>query len=232
MSGTRILIVDDDAEFRAFVRRVLTSERYAVAEAGTGEAALEALRRARHDIVLLDLKLPSMGGLETCRAIQAISDAAVIIVSAHALETDKIDSLDAGAVDFIAKPFGIGEFLARVRAALRRVPLAEDTREFLRAGDFAIDFAGRRVSIAGRDVRLTRREYDLLQCLVSNPNTPIAYRRLLHAVWGPEHSGNVAYLRTFINQLRKKIEPEPNRPQYIITYRHTGYLFKLPDLEH
>jgi len=211
------------------MRKMLVGQGYMVNDARSGEEALEVLRRGRHDLVLLDLAMPGMGGLEACRAIRAGWDLAIVILSVRDMEKDKINALDAGADDYVTKPFSMQELLARIRAGLRRSPLApEAAPQVLQTGGLEINFAARRV-IAGRhEVRLTRKEFDLLQYLATNPNTPIAHRRLLQAVWGPDYGNEVVYLRVFINQLRKKIEPEPAKPRYILTEPCIGYQFHLP----
>jgi len=229
VSGAKILVVDDDLQIRRVMRKMLVGQGYMVNDARSGEEALEVLRRGRHDLVLLDLAMPGMGGLEACRAIRAGWDLAIVILSVRDMEKDKINALDAGADDYVTKPFSMQELLARIRAGLRRSPLApEAAPQVLQTGGLEINFAARRV-IAGRhEVRLTRKEFDLLQYLATNPNTPIAHRRLLQAVWGPDYGNEVVYLRVFINQLRKKIEPEPAKPRYILTEPCIGYQFHLP----
>ena len=228
MSAAKLLVVDDDPQFRRFMRSVLTAERYAVSESASGEEALEELQRGSSDAVLLDLALPGMNGIETCRAIRSFSDVALILLSGHRSESEKIAALDAGADDYITKPFSTQEFLARVRAVLRRAPLRESPRRLVRSGDLEIDFAARRVTVAGKAVHLTRKEFALLDHLAATPNVPIAHRRLLEAVWGPESTDKVFYLRTFVNQLRKKIESEPTNPRIILTEPRFGYRFNLP----
>ncbi|HLY17564.1 MAG TPA: response regulator transcription factor [Bryobacteraceae bacterium] len=229
MSGAKILVVDDDLQIRRVMRKMLTSQGYAVNDARSGEEALEVLRRGRHDLVLLDLAMPGMGGLEACRAIRAGWDLAIIILSVRGMEKDKISALDAGADDYVTKPFSMQELLARIRAGLRRSPLApEAAPQVMQIGELEINFAARRVISSGHEVRLTRKEFDLLQYLAASPNTPIPHRRLLQAVWGPDYGNEVVYLRVFINQLRKKIEPEPAKPRYILTEPCVGYQFHTP----
>lgn len=229
MSGAKILVVDDDLQIRRVMRKMLTAQGYVVNDAGTGEEALEVLRRGRHDLVVLDMAMPGMGGLEACRAIRAGWDIAIIILSVRNLEKDKISALDAGADDYVTKPFSMQELLARIRAGLRRSPLApEAAPQALHFEGLEINFGARRVVAGGLEVRLTRKEFDLLQYLATNANTPIAHRRLLQAVWGPDYGNEVVYLRVFINQLRKKIEPEPASPRYILTEPCVGYQFRIP----
>ena len=218
MSGSKILVVDDDLQIRRVMRKMLVAQGYAVSDARSGEEALEMLRRGRHDLVLLDLAMPGMGGLEACRAIRAGWDLAIVILSVRDMEKDKIGALDAGADDYVTKPFSMQELLARIRAGLRRSPLApEAAPQVLRTDGLEINFAARRVIVGGHEVRLTRKEFDLLQYLAASPNTPIPHRRLLQAVWGPDYGNEVVYLRVFINQLRKKIEPDPANARLLVT---------------
>jgi two-component system KDP operon response regulator KdpE len=229
VSGAKILVVDDDLQIRRVMRKMLVAQGYAVSDARSGEEALEMLRRGRHDLVLLDLAMPGMGGLEACRAIRAGWDLAIVILSVRDMEKDKIGALDAGADDYVTKPFSMQELLARIRAGLRRSPLApEAAPQVLHTDGLEINFAARRVIVGGHEIRLTRKEFDLLQYLAASPNTPIPHRRLLQVVWGPDYGNEVVYLRVFINQLRKKIEPEPAKPRYILTEPCIGYQFHMP----
>jgi two-component system KDP operon response regulator KdpE len=229
MTNAKILIVDDDPQIRRVMRTTLSAQGYIVSDARSGEEALERLRAERHDIVLLDLNMPGMGGLAACRVIRADRDLAIIVLSVRNNEKDKVEALDAGADDFVTKPFGVQELLARIRAALRRMPLASDySPQALSFEGVEINLAARRVTVHGKEVRLTPKEFDLLHYLVANPGVPIPHGRLLQAVWGPDYGDEVEYLRVFINQLRKKIEPEPGRPRYIITEPWVGYSFRIP----
>jgi two-component system, OmpR family, KDP operon response regulator KdpE len=229
MSGAKILVVDDDLQMRRVLRKMLTSQGYAVNDARSGEEALETLHRDRHDLVVLDLAMAGMGGLEACRAIRAGWDVSIIVLSVRSLEKDKIGALDAGADDYVTKPFSMQELLARIRAGLRRSPLApEAAPQALHLQGLEINFPARRVIVGDTEVRLTRKEFDLLQYLATNPNIPIPHKRLLQAVWGPDYGNEVVYLRVFINQLRKKIEPEPSEPRYILTEPCVGYQFHIP----
>jgi two-component system, OmpR family, KDP operon response regulator KdpE len=231
VSGAKILVVDDDLQIRRVMRKMLVAQGYAVNDARSGEEALDLLRRNRHDLVLLDLAMPGMGGLEACRVIRAGWDLAIIILSVRDMEKDKIGALDAGADDYVTKPFSMQELLARIRAGLRRSPLApEAAPPLLETGGLQIHFAARRVIVRGQEVRLTPTEFDLLQYLATNANTPIPHRRLLQAVWGPDYGNEVVYLRVFVNQLRKKIELEPAKPRYILTEPCVGYQFHTPPL--
>ena len=229
MSAGRVLVVDDEPQIRRVLRATLSAQGYEVQEARTGEDALVAFRESRFDLVLLDLNMPGMGGLETCRQIRETSEVAVIMLTVHDTEKDKVAALDAGADDYVTKPFSTPELLARVRAALRRVPAsAEGGPESIHLDGIEINFSTRRVIVEGREIRLTPKQFDVLHFLASNPNVPIPHGRLLQAVWGPDYGNQVEYLRVFVNQLRKKIEPDPSHPRYLITEPWVGYRFELP----
>jgi two-component system KDP operon response regulator KdpE len=229
MSVGRVLVVDDEPQIRRVLRASLTSSGYEVFDARTGEAAIDFLHENRADLVLLDSNMPGMGGLEACREIRATSGIAIIMLTVRDAEQDKIAALDAGADDYVAKPFSMPELLARIRAALRRVPATpEGGPASVRLDDLEINLSTRRVIANGREVRLTPKEFDLLHYLVTNPNVPIPHTRLLQAVWGPDYGGQVEYLRVFVNQLRKKIEPDPSHPRYLLTEPWVGYRFALP----
>ncbi len=229
MSSGRILVVDDEPQIRRVLRATLTGHGYEFSEARSGEEALEAIRASRFDLILLDVNMQGIGGLETCREIRAGSEVAIIMLTVRDSEQDKVAALDAGADDYITKPFSTPELLARIRAALRRMPSsAEGGPQSVNLGDIEINLATRRVVTAGREVRLTPKEFGLLQYLLANPNVPIPHARLLQAVWGPDYGDQVEYLRVFMNQLRKKIEPNPAQPKYLLTEPWVGYRFALP----
>src|SRR5580692_9088432 len=227
MSSGKILIVDDEPQIRRVLRTTLTSQGYTVAEARTGDEALDQVRTDRPDLILLDVNLPGISGLDTCREIRASSDIPIIMLTVRGSERDKVQALDAGADDYVVKPFGAEELTARIRAALRRSTPSESVPSFA-SSDLTIDFNKRLVTLKGEPVRLTPKEFDLLRYLVSNPGRPIAHRRLLQAVWGPDYGDETEYLRVFINQLRKKIEPDPHHPRYIHTEPWVGYRFDPP----
>jgi two-component system KDP operon response regulator KdpE len=209
------------------MRATLVSHGYEVLEARDGQAALEEIGREAPNLVLLDMNMPGMGGLETCRALRATSDVPVIILTVRESEKDKVAALDAGADDYVTKPFGIEELLARIRAALRRSAASPDAGpRSLSCPGLEIDFETRRVSAQGRDVRLTPKEFDLLRHLVAHAGKPVTHRELLQAVWGPDYGDEPEYLRVFVNQVRKKIEPNPARPQYVLTEPWVGYRFE------
>jgi two-component system KDP operon response regulator KdpE len=229
VNAGRILVVDDEPQIRRVLRATLTSKGYEVVDARTGEEALEALRDSRFNLVLLDINMPGIGGLETCREIRASSEVSIIMLTVHDAENDKVAALDAGADDYVTKPFSTPELLARIRAALRRQPNAgEGAPESIVIEEVEIKLATRRVVVQGRESRLTPKEFDLLQYLLANPNAAIPHTRLLQAVWGPDYGDQVEYLRVFVNQLRKKIEPDPAHPKFLLTEPWVGYRFAIP----
>ena len=225
MSVGRVLVVDDEPQIRRVLRSTLTARGYEVHDARTGEDALDAIREVRFDLVLLDMNMPGMSGLAACRQIRSGSEVAIIMVTVSDSEEDKVAALDAGADDYITKPFGTPELLARIRAALRRLPTSPERDGPLQIGDLQINLMLRRVVAKDCEIRLTPKEFDLLHYLVVNPNIPIPHARLLQAVWGPDYGDQVQYLRVFVNQLRKKIEPDPSHPRYILTEPWVGYKF-------
>ena len=223
MSAARILVVDDDPQIRRVMRVTLTGQGYEVDDAKNGEAALEKLRGERFDLVLLDMNMPGMGGLETCRAIRAQSEMAIVMLTVRDSEADKVEALDAGADDYITKPYNAPELLARIRAALRRTPWTHGPSGRLALGSVNVDFDTREVTNAGRRVRLTPKEFELLRYLTAHPNKVLSHRELLQAVWGPDYGDQVDYLRVFVNQLRKKIEQNPSSPRFLLTEPWVGY---------
>ena len=230
MTNARILVIDDEPQIRRVMRVTLTAQGYVVTDARSGEEALEKMRQDRPDLILLDMNMPGMGGLETCRIIRATSDVAIIMLTVRNSEADKVHALDAGADDYITKPFNTNELLARVRAALRRLPVStESPAHTITLDGIEINLSTRRVIVHGNAVRLTPKEFDVLHYLISNPNVPVPHAKLLQAVWGPDYGGEVEYLRVFVNQLRKKIEPEPAKPRYILTEPWVGYRFQMPE---
>ncbi|MGH9326186.1 MAG: response regulator transcription factor [Terriglobia bacterium] len=233
MSAGRILVVDDEPQIRRVMRATLATGGYEVGDARSGEEALAALRDSAFDLVLLDMNMPGLDGLETCRALRAgrpDSDLAIIMLTVRGAEKDKVKALDAGADDYVTKPFSTPELLARIRAALRRKAAGpESGPQRLTLGDVQIDFQARQAAVSGRVARLTPKEYDLLRFLVGRPNRVISHRELLQAVWGPDYGEEVEYLRVFVNQLRHKIEPHPAKPQYLLTEPWVGYRLRLPE---
>ena len=228
MNAASILVVDDEPQIRRVMRSTLSAHGYVITEAKTGEEALELLRKERPDLVLLDVNMPGMGGIETCREIRRSSDAPIIMLTVRNAERDKVQALDAGADDYVVKPFGIEELLARIRAAMRRAPGGgEQGPRTIRTEDLEIDFDARTATVRGKAVRLTPKEFDLLRFLVVNSNKAVTHRKLLQNVWGPDYGDEVEYLRVFVNALRKKVEPNPSKPKYLLTEPWIGYRFAI-----
>ena len=225
MTSAKILIVDDAQQVRRVLRTTLSAEGYTIFEAGTGEEALESIRASVPDAILLDVNMPGMGGLETCREIRRSLDVPILMLTVRNAERDKVLALDAGADDYVVKPFGMQELLARIRAALRR-RAPQGTENAFVAKDFSVDFETRIVTVRGREVHLTPKEFELLRHLVLNAGKPLTHRRLLQAVWGPDYGDEPEYLRVMVNQLRKKIESDPARPKLILTEPWVGYRFQ------
>jgi two-component system KDP operon response regulator KdpE len=222
----RILIVDDERQITRVLSRGLTTRGYDVHVAADGEAALQTFSDWHPDLIVTDLSMPNMNGLELCRGLRAFSDVPIIILSVKGEERAKVEALDAGADDYVTKPFGIDELLARIRANLRRAPVAQDAvKDVLAAGDFSIQLAERKLTVKDRNVHLTPKEYDLLVYLLRHPGKVLTHHALLGAVWGGDYTGQTEYLRVFIGQLRKKIESDPANPKYILTEPWIGYRF-------
>ncbi|HXW94053.1 MAG TPA: response regulator transcription factor [Terriglobales bacterium] len=229
MNSGNILVVDDEPQIRRVMRTALIKQGYVVNDARSGEEALEKFRDERYDLVILDRNMPGMGGLAACRAIRTNSDVGIIMLTVRKRDEDKIDALDAGADDYVTKPFSMPELLARIRATLRRVPLAQEGPMVVCFDGIEVNLGTRHVSVIGRDVRLTPKQFAVLHYLISNPNVAIPHSKILQAVWGPDYGEEIEYLHVVINQLRKKIEPDPANPQYLLTEPWFGYRFHLPD---
>ena len=225
MSGETILVVDDEPQIRRVMRSTLSAHGYVITEAMTGEDGVESARKTRPDLVLLDMNMPGMGGLEACKEIRRSTDAPIIMLTVRNAERDKVMALDAGADDYVVKPFGIEELLARIRSALRRYAPGDAVAPFV-SKDLTIDFETREVIVRGHTVHLTPKEYDVLKHLVANQGKPLTHRRLLQSVWGPDYGEETENLRVVINQLRKKIEADPAHPKYILTEPWIGYRFQ------
>jgi two-component system KDP operon response regulator KdpE len=224
----KILVVDDEPQLRRVLKMALTAEGCFVVDARSGEESLVKLRQERFDIVLLDFNMPGMSGLEACREIRKTSDIGIIMLTVRNAEPDKIAALDAGADDYMTKPFSTPELLARIRAHLRRVPLSESSGpKVIKFDDIEINTATRHVSVSGQDVRFTPKEFDLLHYFATHPDVTIPHGRLLQAVWGPDYSNEIEYLHVFVNQIRKKIETDPSNPQHLLTELRVGYRFVL-----
>ena len=229
MNNSRILVVDDEPQLRRALRSTLSALGFIVDDAETGEAALEKLREERFDLVLLDINMPGLSGIETCRAVRARSDISILMLTVRDRAEDKIQALDAGADGYVTKPFDVNELLARIRATLRRAPASALVESHILTLDgIEINFRDRRVKVNGRVERLTPTELDLLRYFAEHPNSILPHDKILQAVWGPDYGNEVEYLRVFVNQLRKKIEPDPARPRYILTEPWLGYRFALP----
>jgi two-component system, OmpR family, KDP operon response regulator KdpE len=226
LNHAKILLVDDDPQVRRALRTTLTSAGYVVVEARTGEEALEEVQaEGAVDMVLLDLKMPGIGGLEACRRIRKIFDVPILVISVLRTQEDKVQAFDAGADDYLVKPFGIQELLSRIHALRRRSAGAEATPPFESAG-LKIDFERRRVVVDSDQVHLTPTEFELLRYLVLNEGKPVSHHTLLQSFWGPEHSDEIQRLRVTINQLRRKLEKDPDRLRYIHTEHQFGYRFE------
>jgi len=221
---SRVLVVDDEPQITRVLRTVLSSQGYQVRTAAEGESALSNFTEWRPELVITDLYMPHMDGVELCRRIRAVSNVPIIVLSVRGEERSKVEALDSGADDYVTKPFGIDELLARVRAALRRSGGEADVAAF-EVGDFRVDLATRRVHAGGQEVRLTPKEFDLFVYMARHPNRVITHRTLLEAVWGEGSQEQPEYLRVFMGQLRKKLEPDPSNPKYLVTEPWVGYRF-------
>ncbi|PYV44392.1 MAG: DNA-binding response regulator [Acidobacteria bacterium] len=222
-NGPRILVVDDEQAIRRFLRASLTAHGYSVYDACTGEEALQAAGSIRPDLIILDLGLPGIGGVEVARCLREWTQTPIIVLSVREQEPDKIAVLDAGADDYLTKPFGLGELLARMRAALRRATKQGNGPVFA-AGDLKVDLAQREVLIRNRRVQLTPTEYDLLKALVGHAGRVLTHRQLVREVWGGMSYEDVVHmLRVNVSNLRRKLEPDPTRPRYIVTEPGVGY---------
>ena len=226
----RILVVDDEPQITRVLRTSLSSQGYDIRVANDGETALEILKDWTPDLVITDISMPNMDGLELCRHLRTKSQVPIVVLSVKGEERTKVRALDAGADDYITKPFGMNELLARVRANLRRVHPAETPAGgSVDAGDFHIDLDAHTVKVRGREVRLTPKEFDLLTYLARHHGKVVTHRALLSAVWGPNSTEQPEYLRVFVGQLRKKIEPDASSPRYIQTEPWVGYRFEPED---
>jgi two-component system KDP operon response regulator KdpE len=224
---SRVLIVDDEPPIRRFLRTSLTAQGYQTLESESGEQALSALAKNRIDVVLLDLGLPDMDGVDVLQRIRANSNVPVIVLSSRADEPSKVRALDLGADDYVTKPFGTDELLARLRASLRHRLQQQGEPPVFRSGDLTVDLVRRIVTVRGQEVKLTPREYDLLRLLVMHAGKVLTHKFILRDVWGTET--DVQYLRIYVRSLRQKIEAEPDRPQHILTEQGVGYRLRAPD---
>jgi len=223
----RVLVVDDEPAIRRALRPPLVELGFSVAEASRGEEALQALRAAAYDVVLLDINMPGIGGIETLKRIRAFSPRLpVLMLTVRDQEEDKVEALDMGADDYVTKPFSTRELIARIRTAVRRVRAPARPEDApIEIGEIRLEPVKRRVTKRGAAIKLTRKEFDILWCLMSRAGRVITYAKLLTAVWGAECREEVEYLRTFVRQLRKKIEDDPSKPVYLLTDVYVGYRF-------
>ena len=222
----KVLVVDDEPQITRVLRHSLTAHRYDVRTAADGLSALDTFRDWHPDLIITDLQMPEMDGIEFCREVRKASSVPIIILSVKGEERTKVQALDAGADDYVTKPFGIDELLARVRASLRRAPEAGQENEVsLEDGEFHIDLSTRVVTVAGASVHLTPKEFDLLVFLFRNRGKVVTHRAILTAIWGGNFTEQTEYLRVFVGQLRKKIETDPSHPRYIRTEPWVGYRF-------
>jgi two-component system, OmpR family, KDP operon response regulator KdpE len=223
---TRILVVDDEPQILRALAANLRARGYAVDLAGTGEAALTLAQRHRPDAVILDLGLPGMDGLDVIEGLRGWTDVPIVVLSVREREAEKVAALDAGADDYITRPFGMGELLARVRAALRRSTPGE-TGAIVETQHFRIDLAAKRVTDeSGEDVRLTPTEWGIVEVMARHPGMLVSQQQLLREVWGPQYATETNYLRVYLAQIRRKLEPDPSQPRYFITEPRMGYRFE------
>lgn len=224
-SGPEILIIEDDGQIRRFLRATFTAEQYRFHEAVTAEEGIAQAAARQPDLIVLDLGLPDRDGLQVIQRVREWTQIPIIVLSARGQEKDKIAALDAGADDFVGKPFAVGELLARIRAALRRSAIISDTAngDSFRAGNIVVDLSRRVVTLNGMEVHLTPIEYKLLQTLIRHAGKVITQRQLLIEVWGPQHSEQAQYLRVYMAQLRRKLEANPARPRHFLTEPGVGY---------
>ncbi len=230
MGNARILIVDNEPQIRRVMRTTLIAEGFEVADARCGDEALDRMRESRYDLVLLDINMPGISGIDTCRAIRGRSEVPIIMLTVRDAARDKVEALEAGADDYVTKPFSTPELIARIHAALRRKGSSSGSlQSVLELDGVEIDLDARQVRAPrGKSSRLTLKEFELLSYLVSHANKTLSHGDLLRAVWGPDYDEEYEYLRVFVNRLRKKIERTPANPQYLLTEPWVGYRLRLP----
>jgi two-component system KDP operon response regulator KdpE len=229
MNNATILVVDDEPQIRRVLRATLSSNGYDVVEAKDGQEAIERVIRERPDLILLDVNMPGMSGLEACSKIRLSFEGPIIMVTVRNSEHDKVVALDSGADDYVVKPFAIGELLARIRAALRR-SASEEPLPKIETPELSVDLEKRMINVRGERVHLSPKEFDVLRLLVIQQGKPLTHKRVLQVVWGPDHAEQTENLRVVINQLRKKIEKDPAHPCYILTEPWLGYRFQFPSI--
>ena len=227
MADTTILVVDDEPQIRRVLQATLSSSGYDVIEAKNGQEAVEMVIRERPALILMDVNMPVMSGLEACSKIRLSFPGPIIMVTVRNSEQDKIHALDSGADDYVVKPFTMGELLARIRAALRRSSSEEPLPKF-ESPQLSVDLERRIIDVRGERVHLSPKEFDVLRLLITQQGKPLTHKKLLQTIWGPDHGEETENLRVVINQLRKKIEKDPTRPRYILTEPWLGYRFQLP----
>ena len=225
LKDCRVLVVDDDLSYRRALRTSLSASGFTVEETGTGEDAIKAFNRARVDLVLLDINMPGISGVETCRQLREMAlDVGIVMVTVRGAEDDKVQALEAGADDFVTKPYRFRELLARLRAVLRRVRIHGDPPDsILHAGDLELNLDRRVLRKRGAEIRLSPTEFDLIAYLFRHQGGPVTHLRLLRAVWGLEYGNELEYLRSYVKTLRKKIEDDPAHPRYLLTEPCVGY---------
>jgi two-component system, OmpR family, KDP operon response regulator KdpE len=221
-----ILVVDDEPQITRVLRTSLSAQGYDIRIANSGEMALEIMKDWSPNMIITDLSMPSIDGVQLTRQVRALSQVPILVLSVRDKERQKVEALDAGADDYVTKPFGMNELLARVRANLRRVPAESEANSVIEVGDFRIDTAAHKVTVRGREVRLTPKEFELLVHLARRPGKVVNHRALLGAIWGGQNTEQVEYLRVFVGQLRKKLESEASSPRYIVTEPWVGYRFE------
>jgi two-component system KDP operon response regulator KdpE len=221
-----ILVVDDEPQITRVLRTSLSAQGYDIRVANSGEMAFEIMKDWAPSLIITDLSMPSVDGVELCRRVRAVSQIPIIVLSVRDQERQKVEALDAGADDYVTKPFGMNELLARVRANLRRVPADNELDPVIEVGDFRIDTAAHKITVRHNEVRLTPKEFDLLVYLARRPGKVVNHRTLLAAIWGGQSTEQVEYLRVFVGQLRKKLEPDASSPRYIVTEPWVGYRFE------
>jgi len=224
-----ILVVDDEPQITRVLRTSLSAQGYDIRVANSGEMALEIMKDWTPNLIITDLSMPSIDGVQLCRTVRAVSQVPILVLSVRDQERQKVEALDAGADDYVTKPFGMNELLARVRANLRRISTENEPEPVIEVGDFRIDTAARKVMVNRREVRLTPKEFELLVHMARRPGKVINHRALLGAIWGGQSTEQVEYLRVFVGQLRKKLEPDASCPRYIVTEPWVGYRFEPGD---
>ncbi len=224
-----ILVVDDEPQITRVLRTSLTAQGYEIRVANDGETALEMAKDFAPDLVITDLAMPNMNGIELCRHLRQVSQVPILVLSVRGEERSKVEALDSGADDYITKPFSTAELLARIRAALRRAPTTIEPKTRIETGDFLIDVDAHSVTVAGREVRLTPKEFDVLLYMAQRPHKVLTHRAILNAVWGSNSMEQNEYLRVFVGQLRKKLEADAGEPKYILTEPWVGYRFEPGD---